>query len=83
MVISILNMTLSHDKVEDENFCPLKDEECCPGTILSQGKAIYPVLGQNPYPGKWLYPVYTWDDFLKNSVGFRQTLHGEESCGNA
>ncbi|MFR0074515.1 MAG: hypothetical protein ACLRVD_09195 [Blautia caecimuris] len=29
------------------------------------------------------YPVYTWDDFLKNSVGFRQTLHGEESCGNA
>ena len=50
---------------------------------VSQGKAIYPVLGQNPYPGKWPYPVYTWDDFLKYHVSFRQTLHGEESCGNA
>ena len=28
------------------------------GQILSQGKAIYPVLGQNPYPGKWLSCVY-------------------------
>lgn len=32
VVISILNMTLSHDKAEDENFCPLKDEEGCPAT---------------------------------------------------
>lgn len=83
MVISILNMTLSHDKAEDENFCPLKDEEGCPATkFCHRAKSYILFWGKTRILGNG-YPVYTWDDFLKNSVGFRQTLHGEESCGNA
>lgn len=47
VVISILNMTLSHDKAEDENFCPLKDEEGYPATKFVTGQSHISCFGAN------------------------------------